>query len=77
MTHTHWYLLLIPVISLFIDLCFSIHIYFTYSLACPQVTFTPPRSHTVLGDDCPICFAGDALCHLAGQRHDRDGKHCK
>ena len=54
MTHTHWYLLLIPVISLFIDLCSSIRIYFTYSLACAQVTFPPPRSHTVLGDDCPM-----------------------
>ena len=48
-----------------------------FCLVCPQVTFPPPRSHTVLGDDCPIYFASDALCHLAGQRHDRDGKHCK
>jgi len=48
-----------------------------FCLACQQVTSPPPRCHTVLGGDCPFCFAGDAPCHLAGQRRDRGDKHCK
>jgi len=38
-----------------------------FCLARQQVTSPPPRCHTVLGHDCPFCFAGDVPCHLAGQ----------
>jgi len=48
-----------------------------FCLACQQVTSHPPHYHTVLGDDCPFCFAGDVPCHLARQRRDRGDKHCK